>query len=154
MASKWYYENWWNDGNEADLDKAIAFTKQALTLKKRIDQLPIGSLEKTAYNLGAFYHIKGEVFKAEEAYLYLVNNGQDVSKIENAKVELGSIYLETGDFYKALEQFDQIIISNSENEITENQIDAYIVKAEIFSIMALPNFQIKLAPILTRQTLY
>ncbi|MFC4097650.1 CHAT domain-containing protein [Euzebyella saccharophila] len=140
VASKWYYENWWNDGNDTDLDKAITFTEKALTLKKQIDELPIGSLEKTAYNLGAFYHIKGEVFKAEEAFLYLVNNGQDVSKIENAKVELGTIYLETGDFYKALEQFDQIIISNSEKEISENLIDAHIIKAEIFSIMGIAQF--------------
>ena len=140
VASKWYYENWWNTGSVPDLEKAIGYTEKALNIKKKLDSLPQGSLEKTAYNLGAFHHLNGEVFKAEKAYLFLVQNGKDAAKIENAKVELGNIYLEIGDFYKALEQFDEIIISNNSTKITENLIDAHIIKAEIFSLMGIAQF--------------
>ncbi len=140
VASQWYYENWWNTGSLPYLVKAIDYTKKALDIKKNLDNLPVGSMEKTAYNLGAFHHLKGEVFKAEKAYLFLLQNGKDPDKIENAKVELGNIYLEIGDFYKALEQFDEIIISNNSSTITENFIDAHIIKAEIFSLMGIAQF--------------
>lgn len=140
VGSQWYYANWWNTGSLPDLEKAIDYTKKALDIKKNLDNLPVGSLEKTAYNLGAFHHLKGEVFKAEKAYLFLLQKGNDPEKIENAKVELGNIYLEIGDFYKALEQFDEIIISNNSSTITENFIDAHIIKAEIFSLMGIAQF--------------
>ncbi|QCW98890.1 CHAT domain-containing protein [Aggregatimonas sangjinii] len=149
VASKWYYDQWWTTGAEKDIQNAIDFTTKALLLKKELPSLEKGSLEKTAFNLGTFHYFKGDYYKALDSFRFLANNGKDSEAIQDAKLELGALYVELGDFYKGIGQFtDMITFYNGPNSKTSknfNLLDAYIGRAEVYSTIDNQLFNDKIA---------
>ncbi|GAB5476437.1 MAG: CHAT domain-containing protein [Maribacter sp.] len=142
VANKWYHEQWWESGEEAHILKAIALTKKAFELKLNEPHLEEGSLDKSSFNLGVFYYLKGDIYDAIDAYLFVVNNGTDTELIEDTKLELAALYIELGDFYKALNQLNQLIshFEMGKNSSDLNLIDTYILQAEAYSLMNLEEF--------------
>ena len=142
---KWYYRNWRKQGNQADIDKAIQYTQQALEIKKKLDSLEKGSLEKSMYNLGYFLNSDERYYDAITAYQDLVKNGKDLKKIQNANRELGELHEFVGDFYKALDRYESYIENyKSQNNLQQRDVlnlaEIYILKAEIYSLLGNKEF--------------
>lgn len=137
VASKWYYDQWWTTGAEKDIQNAIDFTKKSLLLKKELPDLEEGSLEKTAFNLGTFHYFKGDYYNALDSYRFLVSHGKEMETVQDAKLELGALNVELGDFYKGIGQFTDIITfyngANTKTSKNFNLLDAYIARAETYS---------------------
>ncbi|WP_226975847.1 CHAT domain-containing protein [Zobellia nedashkovskayae] len=144
VGNKWYHEQWWNDGKKGDIINAINYTKKALEIKTGLKDLEKGSLDNTYYNLGVFYYLKGEIYNAIETYNYINDNGTDVEWIQNARLELGYLYLTTGDFYKALDRLAEMISLydgvSFETIDARRIIDARIMMAETYAEMGLSEF--------------
>ncbi|MBU2946964.1 CHAT domain-containing protein [Zobellia uliginosa] len=144
VGNKWYHEQWWNDGKEGDIINAITYTKKALEIKRGLKDLEKGSLDNTYYNLGVFYDLKGEIYNAIEAFNYINDYGTDIEWIRYAKLELGYLYLTTGDFYKALDRLAEMIslYDGVSFKTTDARkiIDARIMMAETYAEMGLSEF--------------
>ncbi|MBT2159626.1 CHAT domain-containing protein [Zobellia barbeyronii] len=138
VGNKWYHEQWWNHGEKSDIINAITYTKRALEIKAGLKGLEKGSLDNTYYNLGVFYYLKGEIYNAIKTYTYINDNGTDIEWIQNARLELGYLYLTTGDFYKALDRFSEMISLNEGPSF--RVIDAQILKAETYAEMGFSEF--------------
>lgn len=107
VANKFYFMTWWKHRLEEDLESAIIYSRKSLELKKTLPGLKAGSLEKTAYNLGYFSSLKGNVFDAINYFLFLIENGKEERLVQKGRTDLGNLYVLVGDFYKGLDQFDQ-----------------------------------------------
>ncbi|MUH38191.1 CHAT domain-containing protein [Zobellia amurskyensis] len=112
LASKWYQNNWWEQGDGTDIQKAIYYTKKAYNYKSSMPSLNKGSLEKTMFNMAFFNYLSGKVYKAEDYYQLLIETGSDKRLAQKARRYLGMLYLKMGDFYKALESFNNIIMKD------------------------------------------
>ncbi|CAM3586292.1 CHAT domain-containing protein [Zobellia roscoffensis] len=145
IGFKWYYRNWHKQGNQIDINKAIRNTQQALEIKKTLDSLEKGSLEKSMYNLGYFLYLDERYYDAIAAYQDLVRNGHDLKKIQNANRELGELHEYVGDFYKALDRYDNYIENyKNQNDLQQRDIlnlsEIHILKAEIYSLLGNKEF--------------
>ena len=138
-VGKWYYNNWWDSNSENDIENAIGYTKKSLDIKSGRVDLEEGSLEKTAYNLGTFQYFNGDFYSAIASFRFLVENGKDMEVVQDAKLELGKLFKILGDFYKALEQFTEIIIyynsPSVKNNGSYNLLDAYFERAETYYLI-------------------
>ena len=137
LANKWFFDNWWDAGNQKDIEKAIFCTEMALELKKGHDGLKEGSLERTWYNLGYFHFMNEEVYEAINIYKSLIKNGKG-NLVQKANFELGISYSFIGDFYKALERFNEFIaFYRAKDSLNKKEslflIDGYIKKAETYA---------------------
>ncbi len=149
LGSKWYYKNWKKSGVKTALENAILNTNKSLNLKKKQDNLDKGSLEKTLYNLGYFKFRNNDPHEAIEAYLSLVEMGNEKRKIQSANRELGRLYTLVGDFHKALARFDEFIIfykSKGSFKSKEKQSLAYIyiLKAQTYALMGFKEFTLEI----------
>ncbi|WP_123772305.1 CHAT domain-containing protein [Zobellia sp. OII3] len=146
VGNKWYHEQWWDTGEESDIEKAIYYTQKALEIKSGLKDLEKGSLDNTRFNLGVFYSLKGEIYKARNTFLHISNKGSDVEWIQKARLELGYNYLTTGDFYKALNQFSEVTLLHAGVPTSPStspyiiDIDAQILVAETYAEMDLKEF--------------
>ncbi len=144
LGNKWYHEQWWNTGEDSNIENAIFYTKKALEIKSRLKGLENGSLDNTYFNLGVFYRLKGEIYKAGDTFSFISEKGSDVEWRQKARLELGYLYLTTGDFYKALNQFSEITSFSSGAKPYRSSsfdiIDAQILMAETYAEMGLKEF--------------
>ncbi|WP_339715969.1 CHAT domain-containing protein [uncultured Kriegella sp.] len=109
MGSKWYYQKWLDNGTESDISNAIAYTQKAVKIKRNIDALHIDSLGQTLYNLGFFQSMNDDFFQAIETNLKLADLGKTGDFYLDANQQLSMLYLTIGDFYKALNRFNELL---------------------------------------------
>ena len=144
VGNQWYHEEWWKSGEKSDIENAISYTKKALDIKLTIENLEKSSLEQSAYNLGAFHELKGDLYGALDYFFFITEKGRDEEMIQDAKLEIGRLFIEIGDFFKALNQFEEVITfystENSGSYSTTNLIDGLIFRAETYSLMGIEQF--------------
>ena len=145
LGSKWYQNNWWDTGNNSDIEKAIFYVHKAYDIKREQGSLKKGSLEKTLFNLGYFNFLKGDIYEAKDFYISLINSGQEKRLIQKASVSLGTLYVSVGDFYKALDRYQEYIdrykSTDSLNESEkQNLAKVYIFKADAYFQMGIQQF--------------
>ena len=144
LGNKWYHEQWWNTGEDSDIENAIHYTQKALEIKLELKDLEEGSIEQTSYNLGGFYELSGNLYSALKSFFFIVEKGRDEEMIQDAKLEIGRIFIEIGDFYKAINQFEEVITfyksEKSKEHGTTNLVDALIFKAETYSLLGIKQF--------------
>lgn len=139
-GSKWYYQKWLDDGSESDISKAITYTQKALKIKKEIDTLHIDSLGQTLYNLGFFQSMNDEFFQAIETNLRLVDLGKTGDFYLDANQQLSMLYLTIGDFYKALNRFNELLfLYRKKDELNQEELlrfaDLNLLIAETYAEM-------------------
>ena len=99
IASKFYRRD--------DLDAAINSLAHAITLRQQLKTDHPELLKKSLYNLGFFYKKNGETLKSIAAYKEILwDKVEDDYRFKSYR-ELGVIYIEIGDFNKALEHFER-----------------------------------------------
>lgn len=145
LAYKWFFLNWWYNQHKKDFGKAIFYTHKALEIKKSRNSLEEGSLEKTLFNLGYFNFSKGNIYEALNFYLVLVDTGKENRIVQNANLDLGKLYASIGDFYKALDRFNEFILFYSAKDIPDKNerlglANAYIHMADTYSLMGLQEY--------------
>jgi CHAT domain-containing protein len=141
LGSRWYQSNWWDSQKNSDIEKAIFYAQKAYGIKKNIDNLKNGSLEKTLFNLGYFHQLEGKIYEALDFYQLLVEKGEDPRLVNKGNDGLGTLYMTIGDFYKALDSFSEVIHyckQNPGNESTLVQIHIQI--AHTYSLMNIEKY--------------
>jgi len=138
LGSKWYQNNWWDSGNDSDIEKAIFYAQKSYNIKKQVSGLQDGSVEKTLFNLGYFHFLKGKIYEAIDFYELLVDKGQDNRLIQKANRGLGLLYIAIGDFYKALDSFESVLTYYMEKPGNETTlIKTHIQIANTYSTMGI-----------------
>ena len=146
IGSKWHNINFSISGDHTELLKAIAITEKSLELKRNLKVSEQCSINKTLYNLGLFNSLDNNLFVAKGYFMEVIRNGHKYCNdnninnlIELSYHGLGEFYMQTGDFYKALEIYENLISSyiTTVNKNYDNQIWTYIRIAEIYSSMDL-----------------
>ena len=145
LGLRWYYRKWEGIRNDTDIKNAIAYTKKALDLKRKLDDLEKGSIEKTMYNLGFFFYSNDKYYDAIDAYLNLIKDGRDLEKVQSGNREVGELYEIIGDFYKSLNHYEEFIsFYKSKDSLSKKEIlnlaEMYILKSEIFSLLGYSEF--------------
>lgn len=136
LGSKWYQNNWWDYGNDNDIQKAIFYAQKSYNIKKQVGGLQEGSLEKTLFNLGYFHFLKGKTYEAIDFYELLVEKGQDNRLIQKANRGLGLLYMSIGDFFRALSSFNNVATFYAKIPGNESTlIKTYIQIALTYSLM-------------------
>ncbi|MGS0526525.1 tetratricopeptide repeat protein [Zobellia nedashkovskayae] len=145
LASKWYQNNWWEEGEYTDIQKAIYYTQKAYDFKDNTPNLSKGSLEKTMFNIAYFHFLADKFFIAQDYYQLLIETGNDKRLIQKAKRFLGIIYLKMGDFYKALDSFESIIAKDEKILGNENiLIEVHLEIADTYSQMGIKEHSTKI----------
>ncbi len=132
---KWWYKN--RQKEKINLDNAIAYTKQAVQLKKE-NKASKKSLKKSLYNLGFFYLKKGNNYEAMDCYQQIKDIPEVDEKTFFALDELADIYRINGDYQRSISNLD-FLISKSFKENTIYQewlVGGYLGRARVYSEMS------------------
>lgn len=136
LGSKWYHNNWWENGRNSDMVDAIYYMEKAYKIKSSANGLKEGSLEKTLFNLGYYSYLNGKLYDAIDYYLLLNERGKDNRLIQKGNQYLGELYLTMGDFYKALNHFNRVVSYDKKSYGQESTlIETHINIARRYSIM-------------------
>lgn len=146
LGGKWYYQNFIDTDDKTALEKAINLTLKSLELKRQLLPPEYCTINRTLYNLGRFYSNNDEVYIALDYLMEVIRKGREYcpnggaeNLIELAYHGIGDLYMEIGDFYKALEIYENLISDYSAREALENEgaIWAFIRRAQIYSAIDL-----------------
>ncbi|WP_299898430.1 CHAT domain-containing protein [uncultured Aquimarina sp.] len=127
----WFYRK---QRNKEGIKSAIIYTNKAANLKRKIENLNPKSLKKTLYNLG-FFHGKDDDFAfAIKYYQEIIEISSINKKTIEAHRALGNIYIQFGDFHKALDHIDHMIeLLRDDYGTKEILIQGYLTRADINS---------------------
>ncbi|CAM1345287.1 CHAT domain-containing protein [Tenacibaculum amylolyticum] len=132
---KWFYLEGKKSNNRKNLKRAIFYTEKALSIKQD-NNVSLSSLKATLYNLGSFYYKNRNYFKAIECYERIKEVAEVDSNTLSALRMLSKIYLEIGDFYKALTNVNSLISwSSKETSLRKKTMQAYQQRAIVYSYM-------------------
>lgn len=96
-----------------DYKKAISVLKKIIKIDSKSDD-DFNDLDRLYFNLGHAYHENNRLFDAETQYLKCISLNDNYNK---AKVNLGNVYREIGDFEKALHYYDDVL--NTQDDFYE-----------------------------------
>ncbi len=135
---KWFFLR--EEKNETYLKKAIFFTEKALRLKLN-NNATSKSIKATLYNLGYFYSLQKNYFKAIEYYQQIKEfSDVDLNTLKSLR-SLSVNYAKTGDFYKALNNLNTLIDLSSRDTLwREKTLQAYEYRAVVYSDMGRKQF--------------
>jgi len=144
IGGKWHKNNFDNSEDYAELLNAISITEKSLELKRKLPATDQCTINKTLYNLG-FYNTSNNNFHTANEYFtevirkgrqYCPNGGAEYL-IELANHGLGENYIETGDFYKALEIYESLIQDYTVSKVKDSSLVvwAYIQIVQIYIAM-------------------
>ncbi|MDO6761470.1 CHAT domain-containing protein [Tamlana sp. 2_MG-2023] len=136
LGNKWYFLNWLKHEKQESLDKAIFFTLKAIEIKSNPPITDTISLKQSMYNHGYFENLNGNSYEATKIFKKIILlNGTDEVTLYALK-DLGMIYLETGDFHKAIDRFNEIIeICKNVPEQWAFLLNTHILMADTYGTM-------------------
>lgn len=138
MGSKWYYKNWKTSGEQdvEELWHAIKITQLAVSQKESLDSIDKKSIKKSLYNLGVFQNRNEDVFGAIVSYAKLISLGEPDAKTQLANREIGKLYMQIGDFRKAIQHFENCIAYYSNDPYFDKvRISIFIDLADVYASM-------------------
>ncbi|MEM9340189.1 MAG: CHAT domain-containing tetratricopeptide repeat protein [Bacteroidota bacterium] len=106
LGFQWYFKRCWKTVETYNyLDSAINCFRHAATIKQALASPNKESIVRSLYNMGVCYSLKAAYFQAINAYQQIVDLNQQDRRMLNALREIGNMYNQTGDYYRALENF-------------------------------------------------
>lgn len=109
VGNKLYYQSWWKDRNQKNIDSAISLTLKAVELKQNYNAFDTISLARSMYNLGFFHSENHDHFNAIRSYNKMINGVGRTPKAQFAYMELGLANRKVGDYQKAIENYDSFL---------------------------------------------
>ncbi len=102
--------------------EAIDITKEAVVVRKNHLPLDTLALRKSYRNLGAFYRLIHAYTDAHKSYLSLMDFGIIDPLYYAAKIGVGEVFRGKGDFRRALDHFENLLLEFNESKKKEYEI--------------------------------
>lgn len=144
LGNRWYFESYLNSNSITQLKKAIINTEKAIMFKKdnKTDAI---SLRKSLYNLAYFQLENDSVYKAIKIYEEILSFNIPDDKDSATRIDLGLIYVEIGDFEKAIKILEEVLTNNKVvlNKL-DFKLDTHILTADIYGMMDFKSYEKKI----------
>ena len=141
---KWYYKKSLEGKKEKNLNNAILYTKKAAVIKRKMPHTDSVSFAKTLFNLGYFYFENNDFFNSIDLYSETLKFGAGKKKI-NSFLGLAYTYNKTGDFQKALNSYEQLILFAEKDTLFRDKlVEGYLGKIDTYSLMGFKKYSTKI----------
>ncbi len=141
-SARWYYGvRWRQERSDAFLEQGIEYAKKAAEIRKKLDSINYKDLKNSLFNIGYFNHRRKHHFEAIDAYNELIAIGHIDKKTIDTHRLVANSYTAIGDFYKALDRFEKVILFCKKNKkYPKLLVRALIDRASTYSAMGYKEF--------------
>lgn len=136
LAYRWHYKNFLKTAEAEQLEKAILNTRNAVSEKEHAKKLDTISIRKSLYNLAHFLNKDNKTFEAINTYDEHLAFQLEDYKNALTRIDLSLLYLEIGDFEKALSLLTQLLdLYSKDPDQWELMLSTHILLADSYGSM-------------------